>query len=102
LYLNIVANTLHSSVNGLLLMECMCFLPWPTSQGGSLVLQNRCLVLAGTILILRTQMLPNLHQYSRLCIPTAAKITVYCFSLGTAVKLGKKKMITANYVIDIP
>ena len=24
LYLNIVANTLHSSVNGLLLMECMC------------------------------------------------------------------------------
>ena len=32
--------------------------------GGSLVLQNRGLVLAGTILILKTQMLPNLHQYS--------------------------------------
>ena len=64
LYLNIVANTLHSSVNGLLLIECM----QPTSQGGSLVLQNRGLVLAGTILILRTQMLPNLHQYSHDCM----------------------------------
>ena len=59
-----MANTLHSSVNGLLLMECMCLWTQPTSQGGSLVLQNRGLVLAGTILILRTQMLPNLHQYS--------------------------------------
>jgi len=28
------------------------------------ILQNRALVLAGTILILGTQMLPNLHQYS--------------------------------------
>jgi len=36
LYLNIVANTLHSSVNGLL-MECMCLWTRPTSQGGSLV-----------------------------------------------------------------
>ena len=45
-------------------MECMCLWTRPTSQCGSLVLQNRGLVLAGTILILRTQMLPNLHQYS--------------------------------------
>jgi len=29
-----------------------------------IILQNRGLVVAGTMLILRTQMLPNLHQYS--------------------------------------
>ena len=42
---------------------CVCG-PGQLHRVGSLVLQNRSLVLAGTILILRTQMLPNLHQYS--------------------------------------
>ena len=37
LCLKIVDNTLHSSVNGLLLIECMCLCTRPTSQGGSLV-----------------------------------------------------------------
>ena len=59
---------------------------WESCAWEYVILQNRGLVLAGTILILRTQMLPNLDQYSH--VPTAAKITVYCFfSLGTAVKL---------------
>ena len=70
LYLNIVANTLHSSVNGLL-MECMCLWTRPTSQGGSLVsgstLSCKTEVWcwqAQFSYILRTQMLLNLHQYS--------------------------------------
>jgi len=40
LYMNIVANTMHSSVDGLLLMECMCLWTWPTSQGGNLVCRS--------------------------------------------------------------
>ena len=37
---------------------------WESYVWEYVILQNRGLVLAGTILILRTQMLPNLHQYS--------------------------------------
>ena len=37
---------------------------WESCVWEYVILQNRGLVLAGTILILRTQMLPNLHQYS--------------------------------------
>jgi len=36
---------------------------WESCVWEYVILQNRCLVLVGTILILRTQMLPNLHQY---------------------------------------
>ena len=37
---------------------------WESCVWKYVILQNRGLVLAGTILILRTQLLPNLHQYS--------------------------------------
>ena len=63
---------------------------WESCVWEYVILQNRGLVLAGTILILRTQMLHLIYinQYSHDHVPTAAKITVYCFfSLGTAVKL---------------
>jgi len=41
----------------------------------TLTLQNRGLLLAGTILILGTQTLPSLHQYSHdRMSPTAAKL----------------------------
>ena len=72
LYLNIVANTLHSSVNGLLLMECTCCGPGPPHRVGVLYVgvhhpaKQRFGVC--TILILGTQMLPNLHQYSHDCM----------------------------------
>jgi len=61
----------------------------PTSQGGSLVHGSMSgLVLAGTILILGTQILPNLHWcMSRVLL----NYCLYCFSLGTAVKLEKKR-----------
>ena len=37
---------------------------WESCVWEYVILQNRGLVLAGTILILRAQILPNLHQYS--------------------------------------
>jgi len=91
LYLSIVANTLRSSVNGLLLMECMCLWTRLTSQGGSPVLQNRGLVLAGTILISRTQMLPNVHQYSHDRISQLLLKLLSTASSHLALRLGLKK-----------
>ena len=41
---------------------------WESYVWEYVILQNRALVLAGTILTLRTQMLPNLHQYSHDCM----------------------------------
>ena len=37
---------------------------WESWVWEYVILRNRGLVLTGTILILRTEMLPNLHQYS--------------------------------------
>jgi len=53
------------------------------------ILQNRGLVPVCTILILGTQMLPNLHQHSHDCMSQLLlNYCLYCFlSLGTAVKL---------------
>ena len=61
------------------------------SQGGSLVLQNRGLVLAGTILILRTQMLPNLHQYSHNCMSQLLLKLLSTASSHLALRLNLKK-----------
>jgi len=75
---------------------------WESCVWEYVILQNRCLVLAGTILILRTQLYLIYISIYMINVPTAAKITVYCFfSLGTAVKLeknkkNKKKTETAN------
>jgi len=56
-----------------------------------LTLQNRGLLLAGTILILGTQMLPSLHQYYMIvCPPTAAKL-LYTASSHLTLHLGLKK-----------
>jgi len=58
---------------------------WESCVWEYVIMQNRGLVLAGTILILGTQMLPNLHQYSQLHVLTAAKLlSILLFSLGTA------------------
>ena len=82
-----MANTLHSSVkefSWLLLMECMCLWTQPTSQCGGLVhgsypaLWQWGLLLAGTILILVTEMLPSLLLITWSHVPAVAE------SLSTA------------------
>ena len=119
-----MANTLHSSVNALLLMERTCCGPCP--QGGSLVCGSMsscksefgiCTILIHksctweysscksefgvcTILILGTQILPN--QYSHDCMSQLLlNYCLYCFfSLGTAVKLEKKKERKIDWLIE--
>jgi len=117
LYLNIVANTFIA-----VLMDycwwiaCVCGpahligwelvsrasplraeVGWLARLGGSLVWGStsscKTEVWCCTILILGTQMLPNLHQYSHDCMSRLLlNYCLYCFfSLGTAVKLEKKK-----------
>jgi len=67
------------------------FTGWESCAWEYVILQNRDLVLAGTILIVGTQMLPNLHWYSHDHMSRVLlNYCLYCFSLGTAVKLEKK------------
>ena len=92
-----MANTLHSSVNEfswLLLMECMCLWTQPTSQYGGLVhgsypaLWQWGLVLAGTILILITELLLSLFLITWSHVRLLLNHCVHCFfSCGTTVKL---------------
>jgi len=57
-----------------------------------IILQNRGLVMAGTILILRTQMLPHLHQYSHDCMSQLLlKLLSTASHLALRLSLKKKK-----------
>ena len=67
---------------------------WESWVWEYVILRIRGLVLTGTILILRTEMLPNLHQYSHDCMSQLLlKLlsTASSHSIGTAVKLENKQ-----------
>ena len=77
---------------------------WETCVWECVILQNRGLVLAGTILILRTQMLPNLHQYSHdrmsqlllKLLSTASSHLALWLSLKKFKKINKKQPGTVH------
>jgi len=65
---------------------------WESCVWEYVILQNRGLVLAGTILILRTQMLLNLHQYSHdRMFQLLLKLHVYGSHLALRLSLKKKQ-----------
>ena len=65
---------------------------WESCVWEYVILQNRGLVLAGTILILRTQILPNLHQYSHDRMSQLLLKLLYTASSHLALRLSLKKI----------